>query len=76
MRIIMIGVFVFMSFFVRFLVFSYHRFCRFFFVIVGREAAKPGFAKYAVDANLLRLESSILKHAGFRGATTVGVVGG
>ena len=42
-------------------------------------AKRPGrfIAKYAVDANLFRLGSSILKHAGSKGAAPVtGVVGG
>ena len=33
-------------------------------------------AKYAFDAKLFRLGSSILKHAGSRGAAPVGGVGG
>ena len=39
---------------------------------------KPGraTAKYAVDANLFRLGSSIQKNAGSRGAAPVGGTGG
>ena len=39
------------------------------------ETTYKGFAKYAVDANLFRLGSSILRHAGPRGAAPVGDMG-
>ena len=37
------------------------------------ETTDKGIAKYPVDANLFRLESSILKHAGSRGAAPMGI---
>ena len=40
------------------------------------ETTHKGFAKYAVDAKLFRLGSSILKRAGSRGTASVEVMGG
>ena len=75
MHNVLIGVFLCMIFFVRSLVFDLWSIL-YFIVVNSVMVWCRVFCDYAVDANLFRLLSSILKHEGSRGAAPVGGVGG